>query len=102
MRIENHPILGKMERRKTVRIEVDGKVIDAFDGEPIAAALTANGIKIFHYTRKYNEPRSVFCAIGQCTDCVMVVNGVPNTRTCVTQVENGMKIETQYGLGRKE
>lgn len=102
MRILNHPILGKMEPKETVMIEVDGKAIDASKGEPIAAALAAAGIKVFHYTRKYNEPRGIFCAIGQCTDCVMVINGVPNTRTCITPVEEGMKIETQYGLGRKE
>ena len=32
----------------------------------------------------------------------MIVNGVPNTRTCVTPVEEGMTVETQYGLGGKE
>ena len=42
-----------------------------------------------------SNPRGVFCGIGQCTDCVMVVNGQPNTRTCVTKVEEGMVIETQ-------
>jgi predicted molibdopterin-dependent oxidoreductase YjgC len=100
MRILEHPILGKLEPRRKVKIEVDGKVIDAFKGEPIAAALIANGIKVFRYTKKYNEPRGIFCAIGQCTDCVMVVNGTHNTRTCVTMVEDGMKIATQHGLGR--
>ena len=38
---------------------------------------------------------------GQCTDCVMVVNGRPNVRTCVTRVEAGMRVETQRGLGEK-
>ena len=47
MRILDHPVLGKMEPGKTVRIEVDGKVIEALEDEPIAAALTANGIKVF-------------------------------------------------------
>ena len=102
MRILDHPILGKMEPRKKVRIEVDGKAIEALEAEPIAAALAASGTKVFRYTRKYNKPRGISCAIGQCTDCVMVVDGVPNTRTCVTAVEDGMKVETQYGLGRRE
>ena len=102
MRILDHPVLGKMEPRKKVNIEVDGKVIDALETEFVAAALAANGTKIFRYTRKYDKPRGISCAIGQCTDCVMVVNGIPNTRTCVTLVEEGMKVETQYGLGRRE
>ena len=33
---------------------------------------------------------------------MMIVNGVPNTRTCVTMVEDGMKVETQHGLGRTD
>ncbi|MDY5855471.1 MAG: 2Fe-2S iron-sulfur cluster-binding protein [Anaerovoracaceae bacterium] len=32
----------------------------------------------------------------------MVVNGKPNTRTCITPLEEGMVVETQYGNGRKE
>ena len=100
MRIREHPILGKSKKNEKVKIKVDGKEIEAFRGEPIAAALMANGIKIFRYTRKYEEPRGIFCALGRCTDCVMTVNGIPNTRTCVTPVENGMEIETQHSLGR--
>jgi len=99
MRIIDHPILGRIEPERTIRIEVDGKMIEALEGEPIAAALVANSMRLFRFTKKYNEPRGIFCAIGRCTDCVMVVNGIPNTRTCVTQVEEGMKIETQYGSG---
>ena len=65
----------------------------------IAAALMAHGKKTFRYTNRRSEPRSLFCGIGRCTDCVMVVNGVPNVRTCVTPVEAGMIIETQQGIG---
>jgi len=100
MRIENHPILGAREQLPTVLIEVDGQVIEAVAGEPIAAALVAAGRMVFRYTRKRHEPRGLFCAIGRCTDCMMVVDGVPNVRTCVTPVRAGMKIQTQHGLGQ--
>ena len=30
---------------------------------------------------------------------MMTVNGVPNIRTCITPVEDGMTVETQDGLG---
>lgn len=99
MRIEQHPILGPMQKGKAVKIEVDGKPLDAVEGEPIAAALMAAGKTIFRYTRKRKEARGVFCAIGQCTDCMMIVDGVPNVRTCITAVKEGMKIQTQIGLG---
>lgn len=95
MRIKNHPILGLQKERKKVSIEVDGKKIDAYEGEPIAAALWAAGIKDFRYTIKRKEPRGYFCGIGLCTDCMMIVNGVPNIRTCVTLVQDGIKIKRQ-------
>lgn len=100
MRVEEHPILGKLQKASAVEIEVDGQVIQARAGEPIAAALLAAGKHIFRYTRKHHQPRGVFCAIGQCTDCMMIVDGVPNVRTCVTPVKPGMKIQTQHGLGK--
>ena len=96
-RIVEHSILGSLEDRKKVTLTCDGRQIEAFEGEPIAAALTAAGIRVFHRSPKKNSPRGFFCAIGVCSDCFMVVNGQPNVRTCVTLVENGMKVETQAG-----
>ncbi|HBY57221.1 MAG TPA: dehydrogenase [Candidatus Atribacteria bacterium] len=100
-RIIDHPILGKEEEREKIKITVNGKSISAYKGETIAAALIANGCRDFSYTRRFHLPRGFFCGIGQCTDCSMIVNGVPNIRTCVTRVEEGMIIETQYGYGKK-
>lgn len=95
MRIKNHPILGLQKEREKVTIEVDGKKVEAYTGEPVAVALWAAGVKDFRYTRERKEPRGYFCGIGLCTDCKMIVNGVPNIRTCVTLVQDGMKIKRQ-------
>jgi len=100
MRILAHPILGQQKPAKMVTITVDKKVIKAREGEMIIAALLSAGIRINRFTAKYNEPRGLFCGIGQCTDCIMTVNGIPNVRTCVTPVEEGMVVETQYGRGQ--
>ena len=99
MRIDNHPILGESKKGREFKINVDGKEVIAYEGEMIATALVASGLKVFRYTSKYKEPRGLFCAIGRCTDCVMEVNGRSNVRTCVTPVEEGMVIKTQKGLG---
>jgi len=100
MRVSNHPILGKQEPGEMVSITVDDKKIKARKGEMIVAALLNAGIRINRFTSKYNQPRGLFCGIGQCTDCVMTVNGIPNVRTCVSTVEEGMIIQTQYGKGK--
>jgi len=102
VRIIEHPILGKLEEKRKIEIIVNGKKLEAYEGEMIATTLLANRIKVFRLTKKNKKPRGIFCGIGRCTDCVMVVDGIPNIRTCVTPVEEGMKIETQIGLGNEE
>ena len=101
MRVTHHPILGDLPDSREIKIQVDGKEIAALAGEPIAAALAAAGISVHRYTSEKSEPRGVFCAIGQCTDCVMTVNGVSNVRTCITPVVPGMTVETQHGVGQR-
>ncbi len=99
LRLENHPILIKFERGRKVKITVDGEMIEAFEGEPIAIALYASGRRKLRVTSKLGQPRGIFCALGRCTDCCSIVDGRPNVRTCVTYVREGMKVETQEGLG---
>ena len=102
MRIEQHPVLGTYEKGPLVTFTLDGKEMTVYEGEPIAAALRAAGVMVHRHTLKKNEPRGIFCAIGRCTDCVMIVDGEPNVRTCVTPLRAGMKVQTQYGVSAKE
>ena len=101
-RITDHPILGKTPKGRTVTFTCDGCTLTGIEGEPVAAALRAAGVMVHRYTTHKHEPRGVFCAIGRCTDCVMVVDGVPNVRTCMTPLREGMKVETQDGLTAKK
>lgn len=101
MRISKHPIVGTVEKGQLIDFEFDGKTMQGYEGEPIAMALKAAGVQIHRYTAKEHKPRGIFCAIGRCTDCVMIVNGKPNVRTCVTPLAQGMKVQTQYGVKDK-
>ena len=100
MRVEDHIVIDLKKSAPLVEITVDGLAIPACEGEPILAALLANGIRINRYTVKKHEPRGLFCGIGQCTDCAMIVDGQPNVRTCITPVKAGMVIKTQDGLAK--
>ena len=102
MRIQEHPIIESYDKGKLVTFSLDGKELNGYEGESIAAALKAAGVMVHRYTAKQHKPRGIFCAIGRCTDCVMIVNGVPNVRTCITPLEAGMKIQTQYGVEPKK
>ena len=97
-RIVEHPILGVPEKGGLVTFTYDGVPVQGHEGEPIAMALKAAGIEVHRFTAKRHEPRGVFCAIGRCTDCVMVVDGQPNVRTCMTPLAAGMDVRTQDGV----
>jgi len=99
LRVDDHPILGPQKDGETFEIVVDGKPVPARAGDTVASALVAQGVRVFRYSTKRDEPRGMFCAIGRCTDCAMTVDGAPNVRTCVTPARPGMVVETQRGLG---
>ena len=97
MRVFNHPILEPKKEEKMIELFFDGKKIKAYEGDTVASALIANGILKFRNTSRKGEPRGYFCGIGRCTDCMMTVNDVRNTRTCITKVDEHMVIESQKG-----
>jgi sarcosine oxidase subunit alpha len=97
LRIYDHPIL-KFERGAEVTIYLDGKPLKAYETETIAAAIYANGYREFSKSIKYRRPRGFYCAIGRCSSCMMEVDGVPNVRTCIHPVKEGMQIKRQRYL----
>ena len=100
-RIPEHLILGVQEKGKIVKFIFDGNEMEGYEGEPIAVALKAKGVMAHRYTQKEHKPRGIFCAIGRCTDCVMIVDGAPNVRTCITPLKENMVVKTQYGVSDK-
>ena len=98
LRIEQHPIL-EFKRGKEIEFELDGRKLKGHEGETIAAAIHASGVRVLRRSIRLGRPRGFFCAIGRCSSCLMTVNGVPNVMTCVTQLEPGMRVETQTGKG---
>ncbi len=98
--MEDLRITKDVERGQAFELEVDGVMITAYEGETVAAALTAAGIRITHKTAKRDESRGVCCGIGLCYSCTMIIDGVPNIRTCQTLARPGMRLETQKGLQR--
>jgi predicted molibdopterin-dependent oxidoreductase YjgC len=84
-------------RGRMVALSLDGRPVTAYEGESVAAMLLAEGHVATRVTRS-GERRGVFCGMGVCHDCLVVVDGVPNTRACVTWVRDGMDVRRQDGL----
>ncbi len=98
MRIEDHPILT-FDRGKPINFTFDGQSMVGYEGESIAAALHANGVRVLAHSAEKQRPRGFYCAIGNCSSCMMVVDGVPNVKTCITELRDGMIVERQKGKG---
>ncbi|KPJ49447.1 pyridine nucleotide-disulfide oxidoreductase [candidate division TA06 bacterium DG_26] len=93
-RIREHPILT-FKPGKKVKFRFNGSELWGYEGEPIAAALHASGVRVLRRSVKLGRARGFFCAVGKCSSCMMRVNGVPNVMVCVTPLQEGMQVETQ-------
>jgi sarcosine oxidase subunit alpha len=98
MRIQSHPILT-FPREKKITFSYDGKKITGFAEDSIASAIHAAGITTFSHSLRYKRPRGFFCGIGKCSSCLMQVNGIPNVRTCITPIQQGMTVQSQKQTG---
>ena len=98
MRIEEHPVLS-FERGEKIYFFYNGQEVEAYPNETIAAALHASGVRKLGTSPELHRPRGLFCAIGNCSSCFMVVDGKPNMRVCVIKAEPGMHVEEQEGKG---
>lgn len=78
-------------------VEVDGARVAARAGQTVAAVLMATGRTSWRSTRENGRSRGLFCGIGACFDCLLVVNDVPDVRACQRVVEPGDVIRTQHG-----
>ncbi len=93
MDILEHPVLGKLPEEEKITIFFEGEAITARRGQTIASALIGNGVYDFGNSRNLVKPRGLFCSNGRCCSCYMTVNDVEHIRTCVTLVEEGMRIK---------
>ena len=75
----------------------DDQIISAKSGQSVGAALLAADVRKLRTTRFDQNPRGVFCGIGVCFDCLVVIDGITNQRACIVEVKPGMKVQTQVG-----
>jgi sarcosine oxidase, subunit alpha len=95
-RIKNHPILS-IPYRECIEFFWQGNPLPALQGETISAALLANDIKILGHHHKDGAPQSIFCANGQCSQCMVIANGRP-VKSCMEIIQPGMQVEPAENL----
>jgi predicted molibdopterin-dependent oxidoreductase YjgC len=85
------------DKGATLLLKVDGREIRARDGDTVAAALLAAGIKHIRTTPVSGQPRAPYCLMGVCFDCLVTIDGVGSRQACLVPVREGMSVETQQG-----
>jgi len=95
-RIKKHPILD-IPKRKKIEFLWNNEELTGYEEEVISSALFANGIQIFGRHPKDNSPQGMFCANGQCSQCLVLGDGRP-VKSCMTLLKPGMVIESIEGL----
>ncbi len=83
----------------TVTFTFDGRPVKGVPGEPVAAALIANGIKLVARSFKYHRPRGVMSAGSEEQNALVTVGrGVqsePNIRATMLEVAEGLEVFSQ-------
>ncbi|MCU0538606.1 MAG: FAD-dependent oxidoreductase [Desulfobacterales bacterium] len=96
MRITHHPIL-EVPAPPEARFTWNDAPLTGVDGEMISSALIANGIHIFGRHPKDGSPQGIFCANGQCSQCLVMADGRP-VKACMTPLRAGMRVASVKGL----
>ena len=95
-RITSHPIL-EIPEKPPVTFSWNGEPLQGYKGEMISSALFANGIQVFGHHAKDDSPQGIYCANGQCSQCMVKADGLA-VKACMTPVAEGMTVESLEGL----
>jgi len=96
-RITHHPIIDIKAEEPKAEFKFNGKAMRARENEMISSALFANGVHVFGHHHKDGSPQGIFCANGQCAQCLVMADGVP-VKSCITPVKRGMDVRSLEGL----
>ncbi|MEA4812026.1 MAG: FAD-dependent oxidoreductase [Anaerolineaceae bacterium] len=95
-RIHSHPILKDIYPA-AIPFYWNKQRFLAKPGEMISSALFANGVSVFGHHPKDGSPQGIYCANGQCSQCLVLADHVP-VKACMTPVTEGLKVAPVDGL----
>ncbi|MFM7777892.1 MAG: 2Fe-2S iron-sulfur cluster-binding protein [Alphaproteobacteria bacterium] len=83
--------IAKIARPAAVTITVEGQPVAAHPGESLAAALIAAGLWRFGEGDYPARPRTAFCMMGVCQQCLLRLDG-RLVQACLTPVAAGQEV----------
>ena len=100
-RLKGLPTL-KIDPEAELSLTYRGRRYKGIKGDSIATALYANGVRIFSRSLKYHRPRGLYSLDGECSNCLMEVDEIPNVRSEVMRLREGMIVKPQNVAGSPE
>ncbi|WP_439597718.1 (2Fe-2S)-binding protein [Falsiroseomonas sp.] len=80
--------------RRPLRLWVDGKPIEALDGDTLMVALLTQGLLLRH-SEFGDGARAGFCMMGACQDCWVWTETGERLRACSTPATDSLRIVTR-------
>ncbi len=101
-RIEHHPVLPEPDEASEVTFTFNGATFSGREGEPVAAALLAAGVRELRSSPVVGEPRGLYCGIGHCYECRLWLGeseeGAERVRGCQAPLQDGDAYRSTRGL----
>ncbi len=91
---ETAPGLPAFQRGKPIQVVVDGRAVQAFEGELVSTVLQADGVYIYGRKPATGRPSGLYCGMGVCYECLVTIDGTPNIRACQTYAADQMTVDT--------
>lgn len=89
------PAEARVPESREVCFTLDGAQYRGREGEPLAVALWAAGVRTLGQREAHGTGRGLYCAIGQCFECRLTVDGERDQRACLVPVREGLQAERQ-------
>ena len=90
---------GQINRLEPINFTFDGKKFTGFEGDTLASALLANGVRLVGRSFKYHRPRGIYSAgIEEPNALVALRSGdrhEPNTRATAIELFPGLEAKSQ-------
>ncbi|WP_027369794.1 FAD-dependent oxidoreductase [Desulfovermiculus halophilus] len=97
-RLTNMPTL-RVNPQGTIPFVYKKETFFGLEGDSLATALFANGVRVYGRSLKYHRPRGLYSLDGECSNTMMEVNGIPNVRTETTQLTDRQRVREQNVKG---
>ena len=96
------PEWNAKKRPRRLTYTLDGKPVEACEGDSVAAALLSANVAYTRQSPVSGAPRAPYCMMGICFECLVEIDGVPNRQACMVPVREGMSVKRQMHVHQSE